>query len=481
MSGFINGARDQYAEQQKARPGLGFYAAYGFGKLIRFFFLFIWNIRLTLLWVLLVSLAAAASPVFFWLVIAALVGLSGWSYWNRKILKFLPFTSDFIRFQKLRKLKTERTDGQRFLFQSGIMNEQQIEEVNPAISLRSVDDGSILTLAKPLTGLPPTDFAALADKYCSLLNAVRSSADIHPDGFTEIHFFTKDPLDAAQTRKTPAAIEVNEMKVPCAVDEYGAEVALTFGDSSGMVVGGVPGSGKTAGVTSFLLPLALSPYVDLNIIDGKGGSDWESYGSRAATYIRGDEDLTDILAFLEKFHTGMLDRIAHQKERLGNSNFWNVSADARKSGNEKFELLVIDECQGVFETTGRTKDEKEQVARITRICSSLVKRGRSAGYFAIFITQKPTSDSLPTAIRDNSGLRIAFRLTTAAAETAVLGVAPDDSLASSRAVAIPSSRKGGAVLASDSGEFRSVRFFYIPEGVQDELLKEKKVVSNDEK
>lgn len=148
---------------------------------------------------------------------------------------------------------------------------------------------------------------------------------------------------------------------------------------------------------------------------------------------------------------------------LGESNFWNVAPSERRSKGVKMKLIVIDEAQALFDLSGITdKEEKKLRQEITRACTDLVKRGRSAGVLTIFATQKPTADAIPTAIRDNVNVRIALRVTTSEAERAIMGYVPDE-LDVPRATSIPASRKGGAVIESEGGTRKMIRSYYFPE------------------
>ncbi len=447
--------------------GFPAFVGYSISRFIRWIFRVLWYWRFSVATITLVLFVMNWNQYVGLIVLVAAIAAS----FVPQTRDYAPFSRDLERHADERQADLEQAQGNEFLRQCGI-----VAVDDPVIYLADLvhDDVRGVVEFQLITPIPGKDFGSMSDsikKNQGVFDAVRTQIEALPGGGIRAKFFQDDPLDEAQTRETPATLSPEKMKVICAVDSDGNDVGIQFGDSSGMVVGGIPGSGKTAGITSFLLPLALSEYVDLSVIDGKGGEDWTAYGPRCSTYVRGDEDLDPIVEFLESFHGEMLERLESQKQALGTSNFWNATPDVRLEAGEKFKLLVIDECQGIFETGGRSKEEKEKLGQILRYCSAVVKRGRSAGFFIIFCTQKPTSESLPTAIRDNAGLRIAFRLTTTAAEQAVLGATPDDANAP-RAISIPASRKGGAVLATDTGKLEPVRFYYVPEDVQERLLKE---------
>lgn len=461
--------------QQISRITMGQWFGHLFGKFLGWSLVRVlhWFLTVVFLFVSIASVLAiphntASAPVaIFVLMMVWLVGSLVGGYFWRPLLWVAPFAGDWMRrvrrVERLRQLNA----GRNFLLNMGVSPEKADRA---RVYMREADGQLILNLNSVIDGISPQQFAKKASEFAPAVGAVRSRAEMKDNGGVEVSFYMDDPLDEPRTLDHAAKLDPEKMAVECAVDSLGNAMSITFGDSSGMVVGGLPGSGKTAGTTTFLLPLALSEYVNLSIIDGKGGDDWTAYEGVSQRFIRGDEDLVVIRDFLKEHHDKMVERVATNREKLGESNFWNVSAEQRLKAGLKFELLVIDECQGLFETQGQTKENKDLIAEITRYCSILVKRGRSAGFCVIYMTQRPTADSLPTGIRDNSGLRVAFRVSTSVAETAVLGTVPEDSLNTPRAMAIPMERKGGAVLANDKGELEAVRFFYVPEKIQHDLL-----------
>lgn len=138
-------------------------------------------------------------------------------------------------------------------------------------------------------------------------------------------------------------------------------------------------------------------------------------------------------------------------------------------------FTIIDECQTYFEGSAYrgNKRAQEAVARISAAASALVKKGRSVGMFTMLITQKPTSESLPTALRDNCGPRWCGRVMTREAAEAVLGALPDGTPAEVLPMAIPSRRAGGITVRDEStGALLAARFLYLPESEAELLIEE---------
>lgn len=311
---------------------------------------------------------------------------------------------------------------------------------------------------------------------------VRSLLVVPVDSGEWVYRFVKrDRLDDVWSLDVLPGFEPGKMEVACAVDSFGDEVWLGFRGFAGMLISGAPGSGKTAGVTTFLLPLAVSSDVELSVVNMKGDTAFEAYEPLCESYyptvedsggislVSGDDEYEyeSVFKIVEEFVEEYNVRVRTVKERLGVSNFWDASLGARRGAGFPFKLLVIDEAHMLFEKGGLGKFGKERQGAVEKGITQLIKLGRSVGIFVILITQKPTSDAIPTAIKGVTGLRVAFRLEDAFSEEAAFGKV--DPFV--RAIDIPSARKGGAVFADvDSNTFRMVRFYYVPEGDQFRLL-----------
>jgi S-DNA-T family DNA segregation ATPase FtsK/SpoIIIE len=59
--------------------------------------------------------------------------------------------------------------------------------------------------------------------------------------------------------------------------------------------------------------------------------------------------------------------------------------------------------------------------RCIALIGELIRKGRSVLCLTILATQKTTGDSIPTSLRDNSGLAVAFALKTTESSVAALG------------------------------------------------------------
>lgn len=335
----------------------------------------------------------------------------------------------------------------------------------PIMRISNSPKGLVLEVS-PLLGQSVNDFIDRTDVLARALGSPLLQVSPAANGLNaKIVLVDRDPLNKV-FEVTPDELTLNpeKMSVCLGTDENGDLVNIKLAGHSGLVIGGVPGSGKTAALTTLILPLLLSDLAQVHVFDGKGGLDLAWVKPRAATFVNDDKDLGAVVEKFRAIQSAMQHRLSSVPEGQP-SNFWNRD----RTSAEPLITVVVDEAQTYLDSMGEPdKTRKTQLIEISAILTDLVKRGRSAGVVVILLTQKPTSDSLPTRIRDNCSLRVCFRVTTAEAEKAVLGVAPDD--CDVRATSIAAAQVGVGVVADDRGGRRLFRALYCPENLAAEAV-----------
>ncbi len=316
-----------------------------------------------------------------------------------------------------------------------------------------------------LPGTIPADFTKRADDLAHALGARAVRVTSPNPGWVVLTVVRRDPLD------TPLFLEsvkpaMDLTRVPFAIGEDGRWRYRDYSNASSEVGGGVPGSGKTAGETSLACGLIQNPAVQYVVIDGKGGTDWSWIEPRASIFLAEDEDLDTVADVIETVHEVMRHRLQTQKDVRGNSNFWNLPIVAE----HPVIVLLVDEVQTFTEEPKTMGKEKADLGKlITARLTQMVKKGRSAGLIVKPMTQKPTGDALPTAMRDNAGLRTAWWVTSRSAAEAILGPIVNESTISP--VDIGKSRPGVAVVDNGSGELERVRYPYVAENTAEHIAK----------
>ncbi|MEB3071961.1 hypothetical protein [[Mycobacterium] vasticus] len=234
----------------------------------------------------------------------------------------------------------------------------------------------------------------------------------------------------------------------------GEPAVIDWANNAGLVVGGVPGSGKTAS----LLPVfaAMTGHAELHVFDGKASYDWEPLRPICRTFDASG-DLTAPLPLLDRLADLRELRARMLYEQTGIANFWSVPTTHREALGLYPVIVVLDEAQTWLDPSGLDPAEREIVTQIRRTIRTAVQKGRSSGLLLVVTSQKPTADAIPTNVRDNCDLRMSFRVKTRAAAEAVLGDMP---VGSPRPTEIPRSSPGRCVLDTAAGH-QEVQAYYV--------------------
>lgn len=270
-------------------------------------------------------------------------------------------------------------------------------------------------LVHPAVGQAPSAVADAAERLGAALG-VPIVARLQRAGSVIWSLRATDPLDGHQVREPLRPLEHRVPGFYLGLSEELDELHLDLANTSGVVVAGTPGAGKTAALTRWVAQLCASIPLAVMLIDGKGSGDWSPFMERA-TLLVNDGRLESAVGVLEAATDVMEHRLLSAPTLLGGAvNYWDADVDVRPP----LLLVIIDECQTLFASAG-SKDDKALSARCVVMVSDLVRRGRSAGVVVVCATQRPTVDAIPGQIRDNASARISFRVMTADAARAVLG------------------------------------------------------------
>lgn len=176
--------------------------------------------------------------------------------------------------------------------------------------------------------------------------------------------------------------------------ETGKPGTVKVKECSGMVVGALPGAGKSVLLEG--MAQALKGKARVTMFDGKV------------------QTAAEMTPELERAQQVM------QKRLKAGLKFWT------DEHNQKLQVVVLDECQVLFEPEGSSKEEKAAAEARKRLVTDLVRRGRSAGILVVLASQRLTADSIPTGIRDLCGVRAAGRVTRPEDAELILGRRPGE-------------------------------------------------------
>jgi S-DNA-T family DNA segregation ATPase FtsK/SpoIIIE len=190
------------------------------------------------------------------------------------------------------------------------------------------------------------------------------------------------------------------------IDEFGHPVRVPL-IYRNMLIGGEPGAGKSALLNAIVAHAALSLDCRLCLLDGKQ-VELGQWRHCADAFV--GPSIEAGLILLGRL-TVMMDR----------RYAYLLDCERRKvvPGERAFSpyLLAVDEI-AYFSATAGDKRQREEFAALLR---DLVARGRAVGIIVVAATQRPSSDIIPTSLRDLFAWRFAGRCTTDSSSDIVLG------------------------------------------------------------
>lgn len=222
-----------------------------------------------------------------------------------------------------------------------------------------------------------------------------------------------------------------------------------------LLMGGVPGAGKSAGLNTLIALLAALPEVQVAGVDRKRGAEFLPWAPRmcrlATTLDEAEQLLRDVTALVDaryEFLTANGLRSAWGAEVYGDPRVAPL-------------IVVVDELQLVLAAAGPAREDKAAAHERVRLLTELVLLARAAGVLLVVATQKPLADAIPTSIRDNVQTRVSFAVTTSAMADVILGAGSTQQGADPQRWNRPGMQGCATVAEEGSQAFRSVRCVYM--------------------
>jgi hypothetical protein len=273
---------------------------------------------------------------------------------------------------------------------------------------RPVPAGDLLTVAVPY-GSAVADLEAATGVLAAALHArdVRVSRDRANARHAQVLVLRSDPLGDVAPLAWPwlARERVSLWEpVPAALDETGHLVTVLLPERN-LLVGGEPGGGKSVALSLIAAAAALDPEVHVWLLDGKR-VELATWNPIARATVGPNVD--DAIRVLRELQTEMNARY----DELLATGRRKVSQDA----GLPLHLVVCDEL-AFYLHTGDRKTQTEFAV----LLRDLVARGRAAGIIVAAATQKPSTDVVPSSLRDLFAFRWAMRCTTPQASDTILG------------------------------------------------------------
>jgi hypothetical protein len=277
-------------------------------------------------------------------------------------------------------------------------------------SIRQVPAGEVLTVRIPKGSI--ADEIGEVREYLAAhfkIRDVRVGRHLDRAHVARVDLVRRDPFLPRQGE--PAALQWPWLDrdraslwepVPVGVDELGDPVTVELPER-GVLLGGEPGSGKSAGLSDLLGAATLDPHVHIWGLDAKRlelGL-WRPVMERV-----GFGNMDEAISIVEDLIT-LMDTRYEELEAAG----------VRKITDAwPLYVLAIDELR--FYTAHHDRRAR---THFNALLIDLAARGRAAGVLPWLATQKPSTDVVPSSLRDLIAIRWAMRSTTRDASDTILG------------------------------------------------------------
>ncbi|MCM3651352.1 FtsK/SpoIIIE domain-containing protein [Metabacillus litoralis] len=176
-----------------------------------------------------------------------------------------------------------------------------------------------------------------------------------------------------------------------------------FDEYKHLIIAGASGYGKSAILKLIVTSLVLQQpdNVNLHLIDLKGGSAFQRFKDikQVKNYTREPEETKDILAEIQKGMNKTYTEIVDEGFE-----------DIKESGRKERHFIIIDEAADIADNSA-----------CMDVVTDIARRGRGAGYYLIYATQYPSSQSIPQQTKRNIPSRLCFVLDDATASNTALG------------------------------------------------------------
>lgn len=176
-----------------------------------------------------------------------------------------------------------------------------------------------------------------------------------------------------------------------------------FDEHKHLIIAGATGYGKSAILKLIVTSLILqkSDDVNLHLIDLKGGSAFQRFKDmkQVVSFTRDPGEAKEILEDIQL--------------KMNNAYTEIVDAgyeDIKESGRKERHFIIIDEAADIADDSG-----------CMDVVTDIARRGRGAGYYLIYATQYPSSQSIPQQTKRNIPSRLCFVLDDAIASNTALG------------------------------------------------------------
>jgi S-DNA-T family DNA segregation ATPase FtsK/SpoIIIE len=243
---------------------------------------------------------------------------------------------------------------------------------------------------------------------------------------------------------------------PFGTDPRGRVITIEL-PYTNVLIGSIPGYGKTAAIQLPMLAAALDPHAELWCFEFKGTGGLDPLEKVAARFASGPDDDTaeaGLLA-LRELRKECQRRAAVIKglpKSVCPDNKVTPELARRKGLGLHWLVAAFDEIQELFSHPEFGKEAGE-------LAEKIIKLGRALGVILLFATQRPDAKSLPTGVSANVGTRFCLRVMGQLENDMVLGTSAYKN--GVRATMFAKKDKGVGYLVGAADDAQIVRTFYV--------------------
>lgn len=189
-----------------------------------------------------------------------------------------------------------------------------------------------------------------------------------------------------------------------------------------LLIGGDVGTGKSRFLMVLLSNLiANCPNIDLYLMQIRKSDLITFKDCKQCKYIA--RDLTKARNLLKHLNDLCIERDAIIEQYTVSDGIFNIEDYNRhfKNNKMKYVYIVLEEFSYFMPNGADTKEEKQLKRQILGYIRQIVNSSRSVGVFTITSLQKPTKDSIPTDIKSQLSVRVAFKLLDKENSIVILG------------------------------------------------------------
>lgn len=299
-----------------------------------------------------------------------------------------------------------------------------------------------------LPGQTVASFEAVTDRLAAAwaLSSVRAVQG--SPGHVVLTLVLRDPLAEVPQLTAGAPLPASVKNVQLGLKESGAPLLMSL-DQTSSVIGGVPGYGKSVAMNVALYGIAQVPEIQVVGIDCKAMIEFADWAPRMSAQAGDQQSALEVLT--------ELDKLGQQRLQMLRGSGSKSLARAGYTVENPLIVVMIDECAELFIAETSAKEHREVASQLATLVSRGVRLYRAAGISYILATQRPTTDAIPSLIRDNCPSRIAFRCKTPENSVAILGA--EVSSCEFPPTQIREGQRGYCVVSDSEGWARAKTFF----------------------